>query len=267
MKPITNILLIVALICYTFLAFYNVALMPEPLTGLKYTAGNITANFSLIKTLFVLVPYVAGFAAITFNCLKNRWWGIAATLCILAMIAFFARTGNYHDMRLLHEPEVVPSVALGEGFPIEGLGSGYYLSFVFTILALLSAIISMMPFKFNESLERLIDNQVEHGFEEGRKHITNLGSKVKGEWDEIENRTRQRKRKPSSPDDHNNTPAQPIADSTEPNATATAGPDHSAYMPGGSDSEPSTSDGQPDYSAYMPKDSGSEQEDGDNTTT
>ena len=54
MKPITNILLVVALICYTFLAFYNVALMPEPLTGLKYTAGNITANFSLIKTLFGL---------------------------------------------------------------------------------------------------------------------------------------------------------------------------------------------------------------------
>ena len=234
MKPITNILLVIALICYTFLTFYDVALMPEPLTGFRYTAGNITANFSLIKTLFVLVPYVAGFAAIAFNCLKNRWWGIASTLCILAMIAFFVRTGNYHDMRLMHEPEVVPSIDLGEGFPIESLGIGYFLSFSFVILSLLSAIISMMPFKFNERLERLIDDQVEHGFVEGKKHISHLGSKVKDEWDELESRTRQRKHKPttaptedeSTPSDHTAPTERPAPEPTKPDVN-----DHSRYMP------------------------------------
>lgn len=231
MKPITNLLLIIALICYTFLEFYTIPLNPTPLTGFRYTAGNITANFSLIKTLFVLVPYVAGFVAITFNCLKNRWWGIVSALFLLIFVAFFYKTGNYHDMTLLHEPDIVTSTNLGEGFPIEGLGAGYHISFALVVLALISAIISMMPFKFNQRLEQLIDNQVEHGLEEGKKHISHIGSKMKGEWSEIENR-RNRKNKEhlseAKADDLQKVAEQQEVPEKDEKA---AEPDHSAYMP------------------------------------
>ena len=189
MKPITNLLLLVALICYTFLAFYNIPLAPETVTGFRYTAGNITADFSMLKTIFVLVPYVAGFAAITFNCLRSRWWGLASLLCIAVMITFFVRSGNYHEVGLMHAPDVVTTVGLGEGFPIEGVGIGYTLSYIFVCLAFVSNVVSLMPFKFNDRLERIIDNKVELSFVESKKQLSHLGTKVKEEINEIEQKT------------------------------------------------------------------------------
>ena len=74
MKPITNILLIAAIICYVFLPFRTMDLAGS-ITGLSYSAGLITENFSLLKTIFALLPFIACFAGVAINSNKHRYWG------------------------------------------------------------------------------------------------------------------------------------------------------------------------------------------------
>ena len=166
MRPITNILLVLALICYVFLPFHDISLIGT-VTGLGFTAGTISQFQSIGRVLLALLPFLACFGAIGLNCLKRRWWVLAAIACILLWLWFYSVTGSSYDISLQHEPEVAPDNDLGEGYTIVGMGIGYKLSYVLTALSLLSAIISLLPFKFNETIEKAVDDT----FEGGRRHM------------------------------------------------------------------------------------------------
>ena len=173
MRPITNILLVLALICYVFLPFYNLSLQGS-ITGLQFTAGTISQAISLGSVVIALLPFIAVFGAIGFNCLKSRWWVLLCITFILVGMWFFYNTGSFHDVMLRHEPEVTPDNDLGEGFSITGLGIGYKLSRILTALSLLSALISLLPFKFNETIEKAVDDT----FEGGRRHVREEFSRI-----------------------------------------------------------------------------------------
>ena len=197
MKPITNILLVLALICYVFLPFYDISLLGT-VTGLGFTAGTISQSLSLGNVLFALLPFIAIFGAIALNCMKNRWWVLGSIALIIVGLWFFAHTNSNHDILLRHDPEITPDNDLGEGFSITGLGIGHTLSFILTGLSLLSAIISLLPFKFNETIERAVDDT----FEDGRRH-------VREEFKRFETAHRSHKTK-SSPAQHSEQTPTPI---------------------------------------------------------
>ena len=197
MKPITNILLVLALICYVFLPFYDISLLGT-VTGLGFTAGTISQSLSLGNVLFALLPFIAIFGAIALNCMKNRWWVLGSIALIIVGLWFFAHTSSHHDILLRHDPEITPDNDLGEGFTITGLGIGHTLSFILTGLSLLSAIISLLPFKFNETIERAVDDT----FEDGRRH-------VREEFKRFETAHRSHKTK-SSPAQHSEQTPTPI---------------------------------------------------------
>ena len=173
MRPITNILLVLALICYVFLPFHDISLMGT-VTGLGFTAGTISQFQSLGKVALALVPFVACFGAVGLNCLKRRWWVLGAIACIALWLWFYSITGSSHDISLDHAPEVTPDNDLGEGFSIIGMGIGYKLSRILTALSLLSALISLLPFKFNETIEKAVDDT----FEGGRRHVREEFSRI-----------------------------------------------------------------------------------------
>lgn len=166
MRFITNILLVLALICYVFLPFYEISFIGTR-TGLGFTAGTISQALSIGSVVIALLPFAACFGAIAFNSLKRRWWALGAIACILVWLLFYMDTSNLHDIMLLHAPEVTPDNDLGEGFSIIGLGIGYKLSFAITVLSLITALISLLPFKFNETIDKAVDDT----FEDGRRHV------------------------------------------------------------------------------------------------
>ena len=166
MRPITNILLVLAIICYVFLPFYDISFLGT-VTGMEFTAGTITQSLSLGSVLLALLPFIACFGAIALNCLKSHWWVLGTIVCIFVCLWFFRDTSTFHEILLEHNPDVVPVDDIGEGFSIKGLGIGYWMSCILTLLALLSAIVSLLPFKFNQRLEEAID----HKFEDGQRHV------------------------------------------------------------------------------------------------
>lgn len=166
MRPITNILLVLALICYLFLPFQDISLMGK-VTGLGFTAGTISQSLSISNIALALLPFIACFGAVALNCMKRRWWVLGTIACILLWIWFYSITGNSHDISLEHAPEVTPDNDLGEGFSVIGMGIGYKLSRILAWLSLISAVISMLPFKFNETIEKAVDDT----FEDGRRHM------------------------------------------------------------------------------------------------
>lgn len=177
MKPITNIIIVLAIIAYLFLPFYDIAFQGG-ITGYEFTAGRITKYYTLRSLILALTPIVGGFAAIAFNCMKHRFWPVASIVCLLAIITFFIHTADYHQVALTHAPDVLPSNDLGEGFEITGLGYGFVVSCVLTVLALVSAVVSLLPFKFNQRIERAVDST----WEEGRRHVAQ-------EWNRLEAHT------------------------------------------------------------------------------
>lgn len=177
MRPITNILLVLALICYVFLPFYDISLVGT-VTGLGYTAGTISQSLSLGNVLLALLPFITCFGAIALNCLKKRWWVLGTIALILLGLWFFAQTHGLHDIVLQHAPEVTPDNDLGEGFSITGLGIGYKLSYGLYILSLISAIISLLPFKFNETIEKAVDDTFEDGRRLARNEFNRLESNL-----------------------------------------------------------------------------------------
>ena len=194
MKPITNILLVLALICYLFLPFYGISLLGT-VTGLGFTAGTISQSLSMGHVLLALLPFISIFGAVALNCLKNRWWTIGAIALILVGLWFFMHTSSHHEIMLRHQPEITPDNDLGEGFSITGLGIGHTLSCILMVLSLISAIISLLPFKFNETIERAVDDT----FEDGRRH-------VREEFKRLENVHRTHKAKGGAA----NRPEQPV---------------------------------------------------------
>ena len=198
MRPITNILIVLALICYVFLPFYDISLMGT-VTGLGFTAGTISQTLSLSNVLLALLPFITCFGAIALNCLKKRWWVLGTIALIIIGLWFFVHTGNPHDIGLQHAPEVTPDNDLGEGFAIKGLSIGYKLSYALYVLSLLSAIISLLPFKFNETIEKAVDDT----FEDGRRHVRN----------EL-NRLESNLHKPHKPKQQHTTPTPPAEGKT-----------------------------------------------------
>mgnify|MGYP007056168469 CR=1 FL=1 len=187
MRPITNILLVLALICYLFLPFQDISLMGT-VTGLGFTAGTISQSLSIGNIALALLPFIACFGGVALNCMKRRWWVLGAIACILLWLWFFAVTGNSHDISLEHAPEIIPDNDLGEGFSVIGMGIGYKLSYVLTALSLVSALLSLLPFKFNETIEKAVDDT----FEGGRRH-------VREEFKRLESTHKVHKTRPSAP--------------------------------------------------------------------
>ncbi len=132
-----------------------------------FTAGTISQALSLSNVLVALLPFIACFGAIALNSLKRRWWVLGAIACIFIWLWFYMDTATLHDIMLRHAPGVTPDNDRGEGFSVIGLGIGYKLSFVLTALSLISALVSLLPFKFNETIERAVDDT----FEDGRRHV------------------------------------------------------------------------------------------------
>ena len=213
MRPITNILLVLALICYLFLPFYDISFIGTR-SGLGYTAGTISQALSLSNVIVALLPFIACFGAIALNSLKKRWWILGSIVFILLWLWFYRETYSAHDIMLRHAPEVTPDNDLGEGFSVIGLGLGYKLSFALTALSLISALISLLPFKFNETLEKAVDDK----FEGGRRH-------VRQEFNRLESNLH----KPHKPR-HEATPTPPPADET-PVTPAEDKEDPSRFMP------------------------------------
>jgi len=139
----------------------------------------VTANLSIGYTLYSLVPFLLLFAAIAFNSLKNRYWGVLVSVLIFGVIYFFATlTSVFQGFSLVHDPSVVGDTKSVEGMPIIGVGIGYPVSLVLTVLSFISALVSLMPFKFNKKLEERIDRR----FESGKKHISKVGHDIHNEF-------------------------------------------------------------------------------------
>jgi len=213
MRPITNILLVLALILYVFLPFYDISFIGT-VTGFKFTAGTISQALSLHNVLLALLPFLACFGAIILNSFKSRWWVLGTIVCIFIWLWFYMDTNSLHDVMLLHAPEVTPDNDLGEGFKITGLGIGYKLSFLFTALSLISAIVSLLPFKFNETIEKAVDDT----FEDGRRH-------VREEFNRLENNLH----KPHKGKQSSTTPTPPPAPDEQPPVVDKEDP--SRFMP------------------------------------
>ena len=250
MKPITNILLILALVCYVFLPFRTMELTGS-ITGFTYTAGLITENFSFWKTLFALLPFIACFGAIALNCMKHRYWGIAAGLFIIAGLVFYHLPELFENMPINHAADVVADVPGQEGLPVKELNFGYYSSYTLMWLSLISCIVSLMPFKFNTVLERSIDDTIEHGLNKVQKEIhdefSHLESKMhhkdkKQEEKPVETEAPAEAPKPKVENPADYMPPGSVEDSDAQKDTTNDGDNTS--------SEPSDDD---KYSAYMPK--------------
>ena len=177
MKPITNILLLLALVCYVFLPLFEISHMGS-LTGLEFSSSLITYQLGMKYSLYALTPFITLFLAIGFNCLKSRYWGIIDAILIFMAIFFFVDlVTKFQGFSLVHDPAVASDTEMSEGMPIDRLGIGYYLSAGLTILAFVSALISLMPFKFNKRLEENIDKR----FVESKKHISKVGHGIHDE--------------------------------------------------------------------------------------
>ena len=209
MRPITNILLVLALICYVFLPFYDISLVGT-VTGLGFTAGKISQSLSLNNVVLALLPFITCFGAIALNCLKKRWWVLGTIALIIVGLLFFAHTNNLHDIGLEHAPEVTPDNDLGEGFAITGLGIGYKLSYALYVLSLLSALISLLPFKFNETIEKAVDDTFEDGRRLARNEFNRLESNL-----HKPNKAKSTTTPPAHDDTHTS-PKPPVEDKEDP---------------------------------------------------
>lgn len=168
MKPITSILLVATIICYCFLPLFNISLIEANVSGLSYTSAMFTRN-----SMFALLPFISTFFAIAFNSLKNRYWGILVVALIAVGLYFFFTLGHVVEFPLVHSPEALDDTELAQGIPVAGMGVGHITCTVLMIIAMVSAILSLMPFKFNELIEQSIDSK----FEEGKRHLSKLSHK------------------------------------------------------------------------------------------
>lgn len=180
MKPITNIILIITLVCYVFLPLFEISLVGS-LSGLQFTAS--MANLGVFYTLYSITPFATIFLAIAINCLKNRYWGILVALLVFGVIYYLSTlTSVFQGFSLVHEPDVADNAVMSEGMPIIGVGIGFKLSFFFAILSLVSALVSLMPFKFNKKLEETIDSHIGKGLESSKKHISKVSHGIHDEF-------------------------------------------------------------------------------------
>ena len=236
MKPITNILLVLALACYVFLPVMEISHMGS-ISGLDFSASLLTCKQARLTT-YALAPFVTMFLAIAFNCLRSRWWGIIDSILILIAIFFFvSMLTKFQGLPLAHNPEVVAGTEMSEGMPIDGLRSGFYLSSALTILAFISALISLMPFQFNKRIEEGIDKS----FESGKRQIGKMGHTIHDEFYKMGNK----KHKENMEQPQQATPAQEITTEEHPSTSSQTTDDNSRFMPGEIDEDEK-------YKDYMP---------------
>lgn len=212
MKPITNILLIAAIICYVFLPFRTMDLAGS-ITGLSYSAGLITENFSLPKTIFALLPFIACFGGVALNYTKHRYWSIATAALIAVGIAFFSKPDLFfQSWALSHDPELLGDPAAQiEGFKVKELNVGYYASNILMWMSLVSCIISIFPFKFNQTLERSIDDGLEKGLNKGKEGFSKVQQEFHEEISQLEAKTKR-----TAADEAKNATADPTATPDNP---------------------------------------------------
>ena len=213
MKPITSLLLVLALICYVFLPFYDISFQGT-ITGFSFTAGTITQYPGVRHIAFALLPFISCFLAIGVNTLKNRWWGLLTAVFILGILYFFARCYNFHDIALMHSPDVTPSEDIGEGFSIVGIGIGFKASCVLSLLAMVTALVSVLPFSFNTTLEKAVDDTIDRSLED----VKSIGSRVSKDVKDWQTR-HHRPKHPSSATgevERNDNPATPPVDLEDP---------------------------------------------------
>lgn len=245
-------MLLLALVSYIFLPLFEISLVGN-FSGFKFTASMVTANLGINYTIYSLVPFLLLFAAIGFNSLKNRYWGVLVAILIFGVIYFFATlTRVFQGFSLMHDPNVAPDIEMGEGLPMIGVGIGFYISFVLTVMAFISALVSLMPFKFNKRLEESIDRR----FESGKKHISKVGHGIQGEIHKIGKHN-----KPHNDAQAENEPVgQQALETTKP--TEINREDESRFMPPQQQdnvpgqpvsSEPRQLTDEEKYSDYMPK--------------
>ncbi|MBR5102858.1 MAG: hypothetical protein IK092_07010 [Muribaculaceae bacterium] len=169
MKPITNLLLVVAIVCYSLFTFY-VFSMHDSTTGLGFTERLIAKDFSFSNVILALLPFISCFGAIVFNSLKSRYWGLLVVVFIALGIHFFASTGNFHAVEMPTNPGLSPSDSVGNaGLRVVALGAGHRIPHILLWVALVSALISILPFKFNKKLEQSIDNKLHNAKEQVSK--------------------------------------------------------------------------------------------------
>ena len=218
MKPITNILLIAAIICYVFLPLRTMDLAGS-ITGLSYSAGLITENFSLLKTIFALLPFIACFAGVAINSNKHRYWGVFTAAIIVTGIVFFSKPDFFFETwDLSHDPELIgDQAARMEGFKVKELNIGYYASNTLMWMSLVSCIISLFPFKFNQTLERTIDDSIERSLHRSKEGITKVHKELQEEITHLESKTKQKPAQSPEP-----APSTPPEEASE---------DHTKYMP------------------------------------
>lgn len=136
MKFVTNILLVASLVVYVFLPIFDVA-FDGGWTGFSYTADTLTNSENVTEILFALLPYVACFGAIAFNCMKHRNWGWASSVLIVIGLCFFIEA---HQFKCVCNPEF---------YQINSVTAGFYVSYGLMVLALASAAVSLLPLPFN----------------------------------------------------------------------------------------------------------------------
>lgn len=205
MKPLTNILIVAFLAVYLFLPFLNVD-FDGAWTGIKYTAETVTNSSEPLKITFALIPFIAGFCGIVVNCMKNRYWGIlVAAFCALGVYFYI----DARELEHIQSPEFYHITSTGYGFSI-----GYWIM----ILALISALSSVLPFKINKFLAR------ELAFLSKKKRNTETPEEAQEEVESIPQEDSNAATGQTANTDQSEEPARPE------DATAPENP-HAAYMP------------------------------------
>ena len=231
MKPITNILLVLALVCYVFLPLFEISHLGS-VSGHEFTSSVINYNQGFKSTIFALTPFITIFLAIGFNCLRNRWWGIIdVVLIFFTLYFFFNLLAKFQGFPINHDPAVMANTEMSEGMSINGLGVGFYASSVLTILAFFSALISLMPFNFNKKIEEKIDNRLESS----KKRLSKVGHGINDELHKIGKHSKSKEMEVAK--DSEELPPPPLPEDKE---------DASRFMPQSSDEENR-------YGDYMPK--------------
>ncbi len=150
MRTIANIFIISALVCYTFLPLYDVA-MKGSITGFAFSAGLISSVDGWRSIMLSLAPYLAGFLAIVFNSLHNKHWTRLAVGCLVIVLVFYWQASHFEEIGLMHLPEVAPANDMGEGFSITGLGAGFWSGLALSGAALLTTIVEIFYGKTDTS--------------------------------------------------------------------------------------------------------------------
>lgn len=235
MKPITNILLVLALVFYVFLPIIEIYHIGS-ISGRDFTSSLLTNSDGFLDTILALTPFITLFLAIGINCLKSRWWGILDAIIILMAIFFFVNIlTKFQGLPLMHVPEIAADTEMPEGIPVGGLKSGFYLSSAFTILAFFSALVSLMPFEFNK--------RIEERFGSSKKHIGKMGHSIHNEINKIGKKPKENAEQQTA------SPEAQIEDKPIEEAITTEAKDpndHSRFMPDEMNEDEK-------YSDYMPK--------------